>query len=443
MAGATASGARGGDRLRIATLAAFSSPVLLFQAIEIPWRTYLPAVLTGSFGVSFALAGTLLAAVRLFDGVLDLFVGWASDTRNTRYGRRRPWLAAGVAPVMLGAWLLFFAAPGGSLPPLIAGCLLLHTGYTMIVTPHGGWGLEIGRTPAERLRVIAAKTWAGALAVPLIASLVLVPERAFDADRLAQAQTFGAGIMVLAPACVLLVLRTVPERGGPARATAAAPPLPSLLALLWADRRVRTLASLYALVGLSEAVSAGSFVFFVENAMAIEGWTGTLLFAQSAAAVITLPLWTIVTGRIGKERTLLIAFAWQIAAGLVALTLPRGALVPLLLFLIARQACWGVDFLLLRAVAADISGQLLADGVSLGSMLYAGLNVTLRIAMSLGAGSVLWILAAFDPGRARFADAARLVYGLGPLACGGLAMGVTLAFLYRRSQPCRWQHARA
>ncbi len=54
--------------------------MLTVQAIEIPWRTYLPALLTETVGLGLATVGGLLMAIRLLDMIIDPVIGWAPAT---------------------------------------------------------------------------------------------------------------------------------------------------------------------------------------------------------------------------------------------------------------------------------------------------------------------------------------------------------------------------
>lgn len=381
-------------RLSWGQLAVFSLPVLMIQAIEIPWRVYLPAVLTQNLGYGLAVIGTLLFAIRLFDTFFDLAVGWASDRWPTRFGRRKPWMAAGLPLILLGGWQVFVATDGRSLAWLTFGCVLLHAGYTMVATPHGGWGLEIGRTSRERLRVLAVKSWLGALAMPLVITLPSVLERVVAADRALQLRAMGALLLVIAPAIVLLVLHVVPER--PVTIAPFARQRPSLLRAIGIVRRPAFLriAALYAIAGLVEATSSGAFLFFVEGSLGLRGWASTLLLAQAAIAVVAMPLWAAFGARIGKSRALMIAFAVQATTMALIIALPTGAIAACLALLAIRYACWGTDFLFLRAQVADMADRDSVEGSSSAATYYAAFNVTLRTTMSLGAGLVLWIPAA-------------------------------------------------
>jgi Na+/melibiose symporter-like transporter len=422
-------GGAGGKRLDWGQLAIFSLPVLLIQAIEIPWRVYLPSFLTGSLGLGLAGVGALLAAVRLFDVGFDLFVGWASDRWPTRFGRRKPWMAAGVPLIMAGTVGLFLAPVGTSLMALGCWALLLHAGYTLVVTPHGGWGLEVGRNAGERLRVIGVKTWFGVLATPLILFVPSLLERQFGADRAAQIAAMAVAILLLAPSIIALVLRTIPEAE-----QAAVPPAPVARRGLFADLRKLVsrpqflwIGILYAQAGLTEATSSGSFIFFAEGPLGLKGWASTLLLIQAAIALMFLPGWAWLATRIGKRAALTWAFALQSAAMAGILIVRADATAGMLALLAVRYACWGADFLFLRAMVADLAGQAIASGRNSSASHYAAFNVTLRVSLSLGAGLVLWVpaLLAARPGDgARFDDAIRLVFAM-PACLGGLC-GIVL-----------------
>lgn len=137
-------------RLSVGRIALFSLPVVLFQAIELAWRTYLPQHL--------AATGVLMVAIPLASAVL-------------------------------------------------------HLGYSLIVTPHGGWGLELGRDAHERTRLMSAKIWyasAGAIGLLLIVALL---ERVLHVGKPELAAALGILIALLAPLCVVPVVH-LPRAGG-------------------------------------------------------------------------------------------------------------------------------------------------------------------------------------------------------------------------------------
>lgn len=379
-------------RLGFAALAIFSLPMVLIQTIEIGWRVYLPAFFATAIGLPLAAIGTLLLAVRLFDSAIDPVIAWASDQYPTRYGQRRPWIAASAPLIMLGALGVFFAAPGTSIAAVALPCLLLHLGYTMLATPHGGWALEIARDAKERIRVTSAKQWfavAGMIATLLFTAWL---ERGLGLGRRGQTAAIGAILLILAPLCAILVVRHIREPA-PARATRPVNPLRLFARILRADR-VGTILLLYLFLGLGDAAGAATFLFFTESALQLSGWGSSLLLVQPIMAFIALPFWGWASQRIDKSRVLALVYGWQLLVVPLALLLPAHDLPLAILYLIARNAFAGVDYMLLRAMVADgAAADEAATGARNGASYYAAVNITLRIAMGVGAALPLWVLA--------------------------------------------------
>lgn len=416
-----------GGRLTLARLAVFSSPVLLFQALELPWRMYVPAFFAQQLGLSLAAVGALLMWVRLFDMGADTVVGWASDRFPSRYGHRRPWMAAGLPLILLGTWQVFFAQPGIDIATLAAWCMVLHLGYALTVTPHGGWGLEIARDHHERTRVMGAKVWFAAAGTPLILAMPAIGERWFGAGLADQVHLLGIALMLLAAASVVAVLALIPELPPSPRREPQGTDLGAALRAVLRDRALLLILALYALVGLSEAGSATTFLFLVDDALGLPGWGSTLILVQMLVGLVAIPVWSAVSRRIGKRHALAGVFAWKAVAAPFALLLPQGQLAPLVLFLVFANLSWGGDYTLLRSMVADLSGRdLAARGARNSGTYYAVFNISLKFAGALGVGAVLWLLAriGFDPAAAKGAptDALRFVYALPTSAAATLAL---------------------
>ncbi|MET0363199.1 MAG: MFS transporter [Sphingobium sp.] len=425
-------------RLSWFQLAIFSSPVLVFQALELPWRIFLPSFFSATLGIDLVTVGALMMWIRLFDMVADPLVGWASDRFPTRFGLRRPWMVASVPLIVAGTWQVFFAAPGTGIATLALWCAVMHLGYTLLLVPHGGWGLEISDNYHERTRIMGAKMWFAAAGMPLVILLPAMLERFAAADRAEQMAAMGWILMLLAPASVLLVLRAIPEPPmdrGAARRTA--PPLRQFAAIL-RDRSLVTILILYALVGLADASAAGMFVFFVERSLGLARIAGSLMLIQTIVAIVALPIWTAISRRLGKRGALAAVFGWNAVLAPLALVLPAGNLPLLVGFLVLRNMAWGADYMLLRAMVADVAGRDAAEsGERRSGSYYALFNVTLKLAAALGIGAALWALARSGFAPADTADDTgtyfvRLLFALPSCFAGVAGLIVTL-----RSEPER------
>lgn len=422
------------ERLSLATLAVFSLPMVIVQTIEIAWRVYLPGLFAANLGVSLGVVGALLMAVRIWDSVIDPVIAWASDRFPTRYGHRRPWLAASVPLMMLGTAGAFFAWPGANLASLAISCLVLHLGYMMLVTPHGGWGLELARDPDERLRIMGAKVWfgtAGTLAILLLPSAL---ERGLGIGLQGQVTALGILLLLLCPLVVFLVLRLVPEpEFRRDRAAELNNPIRLFVEILRTPA-LHPILLLYLFAGFAQSACAAAFLFFIEGPLGLEGWGSSLLLLQTAAMLATTPVWSKLGARIGHRRLLMLHYGWQLATAPLALLLPTGVIASAIGFLLLRSLFAGVDFLVLRAMVADVARDSAATGLCHGASCYSVSNITLKLAMGGGAWLALSLVAmagggsgmAGGPGEAA-GMVIRVAYALPSMVASGLGLFVLFA----------------
>jgi glycoside/pentoside/hexuronide:cation symporter, GPH family len=378
-------------RLGLIDLVVLSSPMVAVQLIEVTWRVYLPGHLAASTGLSLSVIGGLLLAMRLFDSVIDPAIAWASDRFPTRYGHRRPWMAASVAPIVLGTLGVFFPWPALGFGGLVVASLLLHAGFMMLVTPHGGWMLEYSADRDERLRIVTARSWVAGAGMIAVVALPALLERAFGLNRAGQIAALGCALLVACPVTIAITLQRHRETLSPAHGSTSANPF-ALFAQLLKARAMRRPLLLYVCSGFGEAATAATTLFFLDDAIGLEGWGSSLLLLQYAIGLIALPFWSSLADRIGRTRLLLFAYAWQAAIMPLAFLLPAGKLAPAVAFVLGRGVFAGIDFVLLRAIVADVARGSAEAGMRNGATCYALGSIALKIAMGAGAWAALTMM---------------------------------------------------
>lgn len=137
-------------------LAAFAAPALPLASAGVPLGIYLPPFYAQEAGLSLGLVGAIFMLSRIWDAVNDPLIGVLSDRTRSRFGRRKPWIAAG-APVFALAALAIFA-PGlfGVKPGAawLAGWLFVfYLGWTMVQIPLSAWGGELSTQYHQRSRI--------------------------------------------------------------------------------------------------------------------------------------------------------------------------------------------------------------------------------------------------------------------------------------------------
>ena len=170
--------------------------------------SYLMYFYTDVFGISAAAVSVLMFISRFWDAINDPIVGAMSDRTTSKYGRYRPWILFGAAPLALSLVLLFWAHPTWD-----AGAKLLYAYityaifvlmYTIVNIPYTALATNLTQDPSERgklagfriaFSLIGAITsaQAGARLVGVFAG----PEQNYAKGYLLVALLLGAGAMIL------------------------------------------------------------------------------------------------------------------------------------------------------------------------------------------------------------------------------------------------------
>lgn len=269
---------------------------------------FLPIFNVG-YGLNAVMLGLAIGVPRLLDALTDPLMGNLSDNARTRWGRRRPFMLAGIVLSALSVILLFNPPRGMGESGLlwwfaIIGSLFFIT-YTAYFIPYAAWGLELSGDYLERTRVLSWRAYfntAAGLAIPWLYPLCFM---------LGENETQGARVVMVLLACVALACGLVPvlmlkERIRPDADIQSMPFLPSLKSalrnrpFLWiALAQIGILLGLFISIPLT--LYLGIFHIFSGNkpeAAAFGAISGTLAMV---ASIFGYQIGTWLAARVGKR----------------------------------------------------------------------------------------------------------------------------------------------
>lgn len=268
-------------------------------------NTALLAFMTDQLGIEPAVAGTVILFTRIYDMVSDPIVGILSDRTKSRWGRRRPWLAAGTILSALSCVVIFSAdvsQSGGQIIGYMAlGLVIYFTGYTMFNVPYLAMPAEMTSNMRERTSLVSYRVFFVAMAGILGTALPPALLEAFGADR----QSYVSMSYVIALIVLILMSVTV-------IATTKAPSTKQVKADVSMKEALRTalrnrpffLLISVKLLQLFGLASTTATVFYFIPQILERGFLGITYFGLgiSLSTAASLPFWVRLTQRMEKQK---------------------------------------------------------------------------------------------------------------------------------------------
>lgn len=364
-------------------IAAFAAPAAPLLALSLPVIIFLPPHFAEHLGLPLWAVTAIFLGARLFDLVIDPWIGGVQDRTEATMGRRRIWIAACAPALVVMLWVVFLGLPPG-VSPLVAGLavFVMYIFYAAMMIAHLGWAGELQPTYHGRTHVLGAVQVAGMLGQVLMLVLAGVVAQAFGGSNADAVSAMGWTLLALLPLTTLLATTCVRE---PYR-----PPQPHLstseaLRTLFANKLALRVLLPDLLLGVAQGVSGGLFLFYFQFVLRFENAAQTLLAIYFVSGLVGVPLWWWLARRYGKHVSLQAAlvFASVTTAGLLFLPPGNFALVAPLMAVAGLAQGGGV--LLTRALMADVVDEdELRTGARRSGLYFGILMTTSKLGVAAG-----------------------------------------------------------
>jgi len=410
-------------------IVSYSAVGVPMAAMAMPIAVYLPP-LYSSLGLSLATVGLVFTLVRVFDVVTDPIMGLLIDRFETRWGRRKHWIAIS-APLQMLAVYMVFMPDAQQVSGLYLGfwMVVLYIGYTMMAISHQSWGAELSQTYDDRSRlfgwrevfVIGGMT--SVLAVPAVLA-VLIP------DASLQAKVFSMGLfcLVMFPLTSFITLVNVPDS---TRKSASQVQFSEALALLISNRLLWRILASDLLSGLGTGVAGALYIFLARYVFEVPEHASVALLFYFISAFCAMPIWTRIAVAVGKARTMRWALIYGsvVMLGLYFLAAPGSAL-GLWVFTITYGIAYGAAPALLRSMMADITdADELESGEQRAGLFFALLTTTNKLGAALAVGACFLVLEQVFGFVDRAGNTPEAIHGVLVTYCVGTGIGLFLAYL--------------
>lgn len=403
--------------LRLAGFAAIAVPI---AGAGLPLAIFVPQLYASEFGLSLATIGLIFFIGRFWDVAADPIVGALSDRTRSRFGRRRPWIAAGGLLFGLSSALLFFPPAALVTPAYLAGALFLfYLGWSMVEIPSSAWSGELTAHYHGRTRVAAYQMLLRSIGLLAVLVLPTILDQYDPGNGTLKLQLVGGFILLTLLPSLVLTLFSVPEPALP-----ATPPVRQSLArataLVFSDRLLLRVLASDMVVTAGQSIRAGLIVFFAVFYMGLPAWASGLYLLQFLFGVAAAPVWQRIGTRIGKREAAITGELAQAAVNIALLFVFPGGLPLLIALTIAQGVTQGSGNLMLRAMVADVAdAHRLRTGHDRTGLFFSVFALSAKLGPAIGIGIALpligWAGFSAGPGNAPEAlEALKTVFALGP-----------------------------
>ncbi len=426
-------------RVSLTQKLAYAAPAFALAVVGIPVYVYIPKFYTDVVGINITVLGYLLFSVRIFDAVTDPAIGYISDRTQTRFGRRRPYIAIGSILVAV-AMLLLFNPPAASAAFETVwfgiSIYLLFFFWTAVVVPFESLGPEITFDYHERTSLFGLRDGfliAGTLAAASSPAAVhwllnLAPDAQGERAKFFWIAVIYAPLLIgTCWWCALAIRERQPaaelQRTGIWRG----------LRQVAHNRPFVILLIAYTVSAIGNNLPATLILFYVEYVLK-SPLADVFLMLYFVTGIIFLPAWIIVSRRTGKKAAWLASMVINTGAFVGVFFLGPGdaAIYGVLVFL--SGIGFGATLAIPSAIQADVIDydELLTGERREGQ--YIGLwSISKKFAAAVGIGAGLSFLgiAGYTPNAeqpAAVQTTLRVLYALVPSLCNIVA--IVIAFAY-------------
>ena len=417
----------------------YAMPAYSLAVVGIPVYVYLPKFYTDVVGINIAALGVILFSVRIFDAITDPVIGYMSDQTQTRYGRRRPYIAIGSVFIAISMFFLFNPPEASKTFETIWFATFIYALFlfwTIVAVPYESLGPEITFDYHERTSLFAWRDGmliAGTLAAASSPALV---QWIFglSADAEGEKSKFFWISFIYAPLIIATCWWCV------ASIKEIKQPVSDSQNNIWQgfrqvarNRPFIILLIAYTISAIGNNLPATLILYYVQYVLQSD-LADFFLLLYFATGILFLPGWIVISRRSGKKSAWLASMAINTGAFIGVFFLGPGDAIIYGILVFLSGIGFGATLAIPSAIQADVIDydELLSGERREGQ--YIGLwSIAKKLAAAVGVGIGLSVLglAGYTPNVEQSDQVVltlRTLYALVPSLCNIIAFGIALSY---------------
>jgi len=376
----------------------YAMPGMMVGFINLPASMILPTFYVEHTAATLTGVGMVNLLRWWFDAATDPVVGYLSDRTETRWGRRKPWLAVGAVLTALAVYQLFR-------PPAEAGNLFygfwlcgVYLGFTIFSISHLAWGSELAVDYGDRARISTYYSVTTVVGCVLFWMLPMVLAPFTGSAEIGPPTVNGIAwvFVVLMPLIALGALAFVPR--GQDLSQRAPQPLRQTISDFSFNKPLWRYVIAQAIWGVGQGMFLSVIFIFMRDYLKLGAQFPILMVWFFLVQTVSMPVWNKLMRRYSKHRCW--AFSWaaySLVQPVVLLFEPGADIFWPAMGLVAVTAFINAaSYIAPMALLGDISDYgILKSGSNNTGNYFAIQNLLQKATMGIGAGLAFPLLALF------------------------------------------------
>jgi GPH family glycoside/pentoside/hexuronide:cation symporter len=408
--GPTGIGAAGSVRIKFDRLVAYSTLQLPLAMAALPVVLNVSHFYGEILRVPLQLMGAIFIFARVVDAIQDPLIGLISDRFTHRGPRGRLTFVGLMVPVLAGGFLMLFAPPGIWHDNrtvlaiwLIAALLLVHFGYSGVSISYHSHGAELTDDYNERTRVTVGREVFGLVGMTIAVVLPTALTALFG-----DVHGYTALGLLFIPVAALFAAPTLLGAGPSVHPPVVHAERNAFIAFFapLKNRLFRRLLLIFVVNGSALGVAVTVMLFYVEHVLVgTKVEAGIILLVYFIAGAASVPLWLMLSRRVGKLAAWFFGMLFTATAMGLAVFIGPGDFYWFLALSVVTGVGLGADYGLPPSILADIINAPEGGDTRGKTGTYFGLwALATKLATAIGAAGSLPVsaLLGFDPARGHY-----------------------------------------
>ena len=315
-------------------------------------------------------AGNILLVKQIYDGITDPLVGGLSDSVNTRWGRRKPWIILASLPSGI-FWILQWWTPGfigsslaGAVCYYLIILLIFSTMNTFVSVPYNAMVPDVAVDYDDRTAVVLFQEVFGLSAVIIFSYFQAEAVEFFPDEDNPQLVDYEKGYLVASLITVWAVVLPMLFAVAFVKEGEFHGKLPGVIT--WIKNFLTTLikslifkefaliVTVFVMCMVAVYLFVNNFVLYVKYVLQAESQTSYLMLVVQVTATLSIFFWAFLSKHIGKKLTFFVGCVLWIGGSIIIFFVNENDLKLFYVVCVVRALGSGVGYLIPLAMLPDI-----------------------------------------------------------------------------------------